>query len=329
MASVRVALRNLRPGAVFLILTSVVINFSGSSRQSDHPTEEHSTFMSIRVICDSSQNVPESLLSGLNLIEVPASVIFGDEVYLNKVELSDEEFYRRLGDLPKGASLPTTTQPTPGQFTKAIEQAKAEGATGILITSVSSHLSGTHNSAVQAAAQENDVPVVVWDTLSASVGGGWQTISAAEMVQAGASLEEVTAALPDIQKRVNTFFTVDTLKFLVAGGRLSPIQGMMGALLNVKPMLVIEDGLLKPLGRERGRKTAKNALIDLTRQRVGDKPVRVALAHANVLDEAEAFVPAVRAGLNVQELIVVELGPVLAALAGPGLMALGTLAVAE
>ncbi|MCA9870213.1 MAG: DegV family protein [Caldilineae bacterium] len=285
--------------------------------------------MSIRVICDSSQNVPESLLSSLNLIEVPASVIFGDEVYLNKVELSDQEFYRRLSALPKGDPLPTTTQPTPGQFISAIEQAKAEGATGIVITAVSSHLSGTYNSAVQAAAQESEVPVEVWDTLSASIGGGWQTIAAAEMVSAGASLEEVAAALPAIQRRINTFFTVDTLKFLVAGGRLSPIQGMMGTLLNVKPMLAIEDGLLKPLGRERGRKTAKNALLNLTRERVGDKPVRVTLAHANVREEAEAFVPVVRAGLNVQELYVVELGPVLAALAGPGLMALGTLEVVE
>lgn len=285
--------------------------------------------MSIRIICDSSQNVPESFLSDLSLIEVPASVIFGDEVYLNKVELSDQEFYRRLAELPKGAPLPTTTQPTPGQFIKAIEQAKAEGATGIVITSVSSHLSGTHNSAVQAAAQESDIAVEVWDTLSASVGSGWQTMAIAEMARDGASLQEITAALPGIRQRVNTFFTVDTLKFLVAGGRLSPIQGMMGTLLNVKPMLVIEDGLLKPLSRERGRKSAKAALIELTRQRVGDKPLRVAVAHANVLDEAEAFVPDVRAGLNVQELHVVELGPVLAALAGPGLMALGTLEITE
>lgn len=285
--------------------------------------------MNIRVICDSSQNVPESFLSELNLLEVPASVIFGDEVFLNKVDLTDQEFYRRLAELPKGAPLPTTTQPTPGQFTQAIEQAKSEGATGILITSVSSHLSGTYNSAVQAKALETEVPVEVWDTLNASVGGGWQTIAAAEMAHSGATLDDITTALPGIRRRVNTFFTVDTLKYLVAGGRLSPIQGMMGTLLNVKPMLVIEDGLLKPLGRERGRKSAMGALIELARQRVGDKPVRVAVAHANVPDEAQAFAPDVRAGLNVKELLVVELGPVLAALAGPGLVALGTFEIDE
>lgn len=284
--------------------------------------------MPIRVICDSSQNVPESFLASQNLIEVPASVIFGDEVFLNKVELTDQEFYQRLEALPKGASLPTTTQPTPGQFTAAINQAKAEGATSILVTAVSSKLSGTYNSAVQAAAMENDIPVEVWDTLSASAGAGWQTIAAAELVSSGASLAEIKAALPDIQSRVHAFFTVDTLKFLVASGRLSPIQGMMGTLLNVKPMLSIEDGLLKALARERGRKSAKAALIELARQKVGSRPARVIIANANVAAETEAFVADVRAGLNVQELHVIELGPVLAALAGPGIIVLTAFEVA-
>ena len=229
--------------------------------------------------------------------------------------------------MPKGAPLPTTAQPTPRQFTAAIEQVKAEGASSIVITTVSAKLSGTHNSAVQAAELEHDVPVFVWDTNSVSMGGGWQTIVAAEMAQAGASFEDIVATLPKLPQRIVTVFTVDTLKYLVAGGRLSPVQGMMGTLLNVKPMLIIDDGLLKPIGRERGRKSAKAALIDLVRKHVGDSPVRIAIVNANVPDEAKAFEPAVREALNVQELIVVELGPVLAAQAGPGVIALGALQV--
>lgn len=283
--------------------------------------------MTVRVICDSSINVPDAYLDSLRIVECPALVIFGDEVYLNKVEIVDAEFYRRLAHLPKNARLPTTAQPTPRQFTQAIEQVKAEGASSIVITTVSAKLSGTHNSAVQAAELEQDLPVFVWDTASASLGGGWQTIVAAEMALAGASFEVVVAALPDIQRRIVTVFTVNTLKHLVAGGRLSPVQGMMGTLLNVKPMLIIDEGLLKPIGRERGRKSAKAALIDLVRNRVGDRPVRIAIVNANVPDEAYAFEPDVRAALNVQELIVVELGPALAAQAGPGVIALGALQV--
>lgn len=283
--------------------------------------------MTVRVICDSSINVPDSYLVSLRIVECPALVIFGDEVYLNKVDIVESEFYRRLAQLPKGAPLPTTAQPAPRQFTAAIEQVKAEGASEIVITTVSAKLSGTHNSAVQAAELEHDVPIFVWDTNSVSLGGGWQTIVAAEMAQAGASFEEIVATLPELPQRIVTVFTVDTLKYLVAGGRLSPVQGMMGTLLNIKPMLIIDDGLLKPIGRERGRKSAKAALIDLVRNRVGGSPVRIAIVNANVADEAKALEPAVRDALNVQELIIVELGPVLAAQAGPGVIALGALQV--
>lgn len=281
--------------------------------------------MTVRVICDSSQNVPEVYLQQLGIVECQASLVFGSDVYLNKVEIDDAEFYHRLAALPKGAPLPTTTQPSPGQFIDALRQVKAEGATEVVITAVSAKLSGTYNSAVQGAEREAEIPVFVWDTASASMGGGWQTIRAAEMARAGRSAEEIMAALPAIRDSITTVFTVDTLKYLVAGGRLSPVQGMMGTLLNVKPMLMIDDGLLKPIGRERGRKSAKAALIEMARSKVADRPVRVVIAHANALAEAQALEPDVRAALHVSELLIVELGAVLAALAGPGLLALGVL----
>lgn len=283
--------------------------------------------MSVRIICDSSVTIPERFLEKLDIVECPASIIFGDEIYRNKIDMSHEEFYRRLQALPSGAPLPTTTQPSPGQFRESLEQVKREGATAAIITVVSERLSGTYSSAVQAAEMERDIPVVVWDTASASLGSGWQTIVAAEMAQAGATQQEILAVLPDVRGRIRTVLTVDTLKYLVAGGRLSPIQGMMGTLLSVKPMLHFEDGLVKPLGRERGRSAAKRALIDYVRQWAGDRPLRLAIANANVPDEAEAFAGVVGQELNVRELMTLEIGPVLAALAGPGVLALAALQV--
>ena len=283
--------------------------------------------MTVRVICDSSQNVPEAYLARLGIVEVQASLVFGDEVYLNKVDMSEAEFYQRLMDLPKGTPLPTTAQPSPGQFLQALRQAKAEGATSAIVTTVTAKLSGTYNSALQAAQMETEIPVTVWDTAGISLGAGWQTIRAAELAQTGAAHDEIMAALARCRDHITTLFTVDTLKYLAASGRLSSAQAMMGALLNIKPMLMVDDGILKPVGRERGRRSAKAALIELALARVGDQPVRVAVAHTNVLEEAQAFEPQVRAALNVQELLIVELGPVLAALAGPGVMALGMMQV--
>jgi len=283
--------------------------------------------MTVRVICDSSQNVPEDFLSRLGILECPASVVFGDEVYLNKQELTHAQFYQRLAALPSQAPLPTTTQPSPGQYLRAIRQAKAEGAQEILLTAVSAKLSGTYNSAVQAAAEEHDLPIAVWDTESVSLGGGWQTIVAAELAEAGASLGDIVSALADVRRCVHATFTVDTLRYLVASGRLTSFQGLIGSLLNVKPMLIVEDGILKPVGRERGRKAAKRTLIEMIQARVGQRPVRLAIVNSNVPDEAEAFREDVSKALNVRELLVAELGPALAALAGPGVIALGALQV--
>ncbi len=234
--------------------------------------------MTVRVICDSSQNVPEAHLQQLGIIERQASVIFGDEVYLNKVAISEAEFYQRLANLPKHAALPTTTQPSPGQFIDALRQTKADGATSAILTAVPAKLSGAFNSAVQAAGQETEIPVAMWDTASASMGVGLQTSRAAELARAGIGVRghHGRAASHPRQRRHG----VHGGHAQVSGGRLC--QGMMGTLLNGRPMLMIEDGVLKPIGRERGRKSAKATLV-------------------------------------------IELGPVLAALAGPGLMALGAL----
>lgn len=284
--------------------------------------------MTVRVICDSSQNVPESYLESLAIIECPASIVFQGQAYLNKVEMSHAEFYQRLLSLPSGSELPTTTQPSPGQFKTAVDQAKAQGADGAIITSVSARLSGTYNSAIQAAQMERDIPVAVWDTESASMGGGWQTIVAAEMARDGASVSEIMAALPGVRNGTTTAFTVDTLNYIVASGRLSNLQGIVGTLLNIKPLLLIEDAVLKPVGRERGRKRSKAALIELIHKRTVDRPLRVAVMNANVPEEAAAFAEDVKNSLNPRELLVLEIGPVLAAIAGPGVLAVAALQVA-
>lgn len=200
---------------------------------------------------------------------------------------------------------------------------QAEGATSVILTTVTAKLSGTYNSALQAAQMETEIPVTVWDTTSVSLGEqrAGKPFAPAELVQAGAVHHEILATLPHIRDHITTVFTVDTLKYLAASGQLSSAQAMMGALLNIKPMLMVDEGILKPVGAS-GRRSAKTTLIDLALTKVGDAPVRVAIAHTNVLDEAQAFEPQVHAALNVQELLIVELGPVLATLVGPGVMAL-------
>ena len=273
--------------------------------------------MRIQVITDSSTNVPDAYLARLKIIELPALVNFGAESFLNKVELSAEEFYRRLAAADK---LPTTAQPSPKQFAAAYEQAAAAGLEEAIVVVVSGKMSGTLNSAV-VAAENAPLKVHMWDSMNAAMGAGWQAIAAAEMAHAGRDSAAILAELAAIRARMSTYTTPATLRNLMASGRAPRLKGSIGELLDIKPVLAMVDGTLDPVGQARGRRKALAAIVDRTVEALGDRPARVAVAHANALAEAERLAETVRGRLNVAELVITELGPVLATLAGPGIMA--------
>lgn len=276
--------------------------------------------MNIKIICDSSCNVPNHYLASLDILQVPAWINFADGSSLrNQVDITDAQFYERLGSEKQ---LPTTSQPTPQDFVDAVEGVEAEE---VVIATVSSKMSGTHNSAVQAQALLPDRKIHLYDTLSASMGGGWQIIVGAEAAAQGAGVAEVLAAMEAKRDRVHTIFTIDTLKYLAASGRAPMLQAMLGNLLNIKPMLSVKDGTLELIDRARGRKRSKRELIEKMQAIVGTNPVRVALINANIPDEAAEYGEEIRGVLNVRELTIEELGPVLGTLAGPGTLGIAAL----
>jgi DegV family protein with EDD domain len=274
--------------------------------------------MRVRVVTDSSTNVPDNYLAQLSIIEVPALVNFGFESFLNKVEIPTEEFYRRLAT---AAKLPTTAQPSPQQFAAAYQRLAAEGAEEIIAVSVSSKMSGTLTSAT-IAADSAPVKIHLWDTLSASMGAGWQAIAAAEMARDGLDAGAILARLEQIRAHMRTATTPATLRNLIAGGRAPKLKGNIGELLDIKPILAMVDGLLEPVGQARGRRRAIAEIINRVVEGVGDKPARVAVAHANVPEEAAQLARTVRERLQVAELLITDMGPALATLGGPGLIAL-------
>lgn len=278
--------------------------------------------MTTQIITDSSCNIPESYQQSLSIIQVPAWINFanGDSLR-NGVDISDAEFYRRL---TSEKQLPTTSQPTPQDFIDAIETSDADE---IVLAAVSSKLSGTYNSAVQAQALLSDRKIHLYDTLNASMGSAWQIITGAELAAQGADGEAVLAAMEASRQNIETVFTIDTMKYLAASGRAPVLQAMVGNLLNIKIMLYFQDGLLELMGKVRGRNRSKRELLDYLESKIGQRPVRIGVVNANIPDEAAEYAEEVRARLNVQELVIIELGPVLGTLAGPGTLALGVLAL--
>ena len=281
----------------------------------------------VRIVCDSSNSLPDDLIARLNIVEVPALLNIptaqGIKSYLNKVELSIEAFYQILLTSDK---LPTTSQPTPQQFAAAIRNLPVED--DILCITVSSVLSGTYASAMAAIELAPAHRVTVWDAKGASMDSGWQIVVAAEMAQQGASLADIMAKLPVVRDNTHTFFTTETLKYLAASGRVPRLTAGIGNLLDVKPILrFMHDGTIQPIARVRGRKRSLEDILTRAHEIFGDRPVRVAVVNARCAPEAERFNLGMRQRLHVVEVQVIEIGPVLAALAGPGALGLAIYAL--
>ena len=264
--------------------------------------------------------MPDEYLARLGIGEALATVNFGSESYFAKAEVPLETFSHRLETADK---LPTTSQPTrPEQFARAYSEPAAAGASEILAVCVSSQLSGTFNRAV-IAAQGSPVPVQVWDKQHISMAAGYRLSTAAELPRDGCDDQSILEALAGIHARLYMAFTPANLRYIVASGRVPQVRGAVGDLLNIKPILTTVGGLLEPVAYVRTQRRAMEQILELLAETIGDRPARVALGHCRAPDEAAHYWEIVRARLNVVEIVQFDLGIVLAAVAGPGLIGLG------
>lgn len=273
----------------------------------------------IRIAVDTSSNVPAAWLARHAMIEVATSVLFGDDEYRLGRDLDRAGFYRLLATRPEH---PTTSQPSPQQFQEAYAQAFAEGAGHVLCVVVSAKLSGTFNSAALAAQDFPPDRITVWDSRGVSITSGLQAIAAGRLCQEGCALADVLARLATLRDRVAGFLTVENLDALARSGRVSALQKGMGNMLNLKPVLAAQQGLVVPVAKARGRQKAKAEILRRLHATFGQAPVFLAASHANVPEEAQAFLQAARERLRVADSLVTEMDPAIAALAGAGTLGL-------
>ncbi|MFS8523943.1 MAG: DegV family protein [Limnochordales bacterium] len=268
----------------------------------------------VKIVTDSGADIPKPLAEELDIAVVPLTVHFGDEEFKDGVDLELSEFYRRL----HAGGQPRTTQPSPTDFEAVYRRLQAD-ADAIVSVHLSSELSGTMQSASIAAAMDGiDVPVHVVDSRSASLGIGMLAVEAARMAKAGASAEDIVQHLEAIVARQKVLFLVDTLEYLQRNGRIGRAQAFVGGLLNIKPLLTIDDGVVAPLERARGRAKARARLLELVTQGAQGQRVKVAVMHADALEEAESLASELRSRLDVEELVVGQLGATIGTHAGPG-----------
>jgi DegV family protein with EDD domain len=267
------------------------------------------------LVLDSTADFPDAQIRFPNMRVVPLYVRFGEESFRDYVELDPRGFYRRLRE---AAELPTTSQPTPQDFL-SIYHALA-GYERVYSLHISSKLSGTFQSATLAAAEDGSDRIRLVDTESASVGIGMLALAIQELLAAGTTDEEIQALIAQHRERAGILFTVDTLEFLAKGGRIGRAKALMGSLLNVKPILAIQDGEVVPVTRARGRAKAFDEFRKRFEAATTDGPgLAVGIAHAEAEDAVEqlrAIVLAARPQAEVK--LVTSLGAVVGTHAGPG-----------
>ncbi len=274
----------------------------------------------VAIVTDSVANLPVEISQAHNIYVIPQIINWEGQSLLDQVDISSEEFYRRL---PLSKELPKTSQPSPGQFTEHFQRV-AEGADSIVAVFVSRELSGTIQSAHLGAEAMGDYPIEIVDSRSASLGLGLLALAAARRAAAGNDYQEVAAYVRGLVPRMRVMFVVDTLEYLHKGGRIGGAKRLVGSVLSIKPVLHLEDGKIEPLASIRTKTKAIEHMLDVVLGEMkGKKDVHAGVIHAAAPEDARYVADRVRSEAAPQELIINEMSPAIGANVGPGLVGMG------
>ncbi len=275
----------------------------------------------IRVVTDSTCDLPAGYYQQFGITVVPINIQFGTDTYLDGVTIDRSTFYRKIEEL---GILPKTSQPSPSQFEQVYRQLADDGAVDILSVHVTAKLSGTCQSAELAKGMVADsVRVHVFDSAGGSVGLGFMAVEAARMAKAGKSIDEILQRLEVMRSRMQVILTVQDLRFAQMSGRVGRLQSSLSSLLNIKPVVTLDDGLLDVADKVRTRSKAVGRMIEMIVDRVGtDAPVNLAAVHAVAPEEGQALLERARVHFDCQESIVTDLALSLAVQFGPGTLGL-------
>lgn len=272
--------------------------------------------MAIKIVTDSSADLPAQLAQELGITVVPLYVRFGEEVYRERVEISEEDFYQRLFH---GPIHPVTIQPNPQDFANVYQKLSPE-ADGIVSIHISSKLSGTCNSASQGREGiEKGCPIEVIDSQVLTVGLGLICIAAATVAKTGADLQQVVKEVKQTLPNVHLLALVDTLKYLLLGGRIGKAKALVGSLLNVKPLLTLEEGEVVPRGQARTRSKGIERLFDFVAKATNIQDL--AVAYSTTPDEAQTLAERIGSIFTKQPVKIARLGTTLGVHMGPGALA--------
>lgn len=273
----------------------------------------------IKIVTDSSVDLPPEIVRELDISVVPLSIHFGDKTYIDGEDIDAATFYRML---KTETAHPRTAQPPAGRFEQVYQTLAAAGHQIVAIT-LAATLSGTFNSASLAARNLPEAHVTVIDSGTVTMAMGSLVIRAARMGREGATVEEITSTVHDMMPRLNVCLMVETLTYLQRGGRIGRASSLAGTLLNIKPIITLRDGVVTPLKRVRTHSKAVQEMVGLAAEQ---QPIEeMYVMHTGVPDEAAEFAAMLQPLYDGRGVPALPLGPVVGVHIGPGCLGVATL----
>jgi DegV family protein with EDD domain len=277
----------------------------------------------VKVVTDSTADIPADLAEHLDITVVPLNVHFGSEQYLDGVDIQADEFYDKL---QSSNELPTTSQPSPATFVDTYKSlsSSTEEEVDIISIHLSAALSGTYQSASLAQNMvEDDANVHVLDSKKASYATGMIAVAVAEAARAGKSMDECLRLAKHCIENCVVYFLVDSLHYLQKGGRIGKASAVLGSVLNIKPILSLdEQGEVYAADRVRGNKKALQRIIHHLRDFADQNPVRMGISHAQAPEEAVRVQKQLQEHFSVQDTVLTTIGPVIGTHVGPQTLAI-------
>ena len=275
----------------------------------------------VAIVTDTTACIPQEMVEKYSIELVPIELIFGDKSYRDGIDISPAEFYALLKQAEK---LPSTSGSLPAPFMEAYRRA-SQGAESILCITESSKLSGMFNSALVAKEMAKtalpNLVIEVMECATAAVGQGLVVLAAARTAALGKSLTEVIATARSVMPRVRLYGILDTLHYLVKGGRVPKAAAFVGSLLKIKPVFTVSDGEAYPVTSVRTNPGAIKCILKLMRKNtVKGKPLHVAIMHADALNKAVKLKEQISSQFDCAELFIAEFTPVIGVHTGPGVI---------
>ncbi len=277
--------------------------------------------MKIKFVVDSTCDVPKELIEKYDIAVVPLTVNWMGQTFKDGIDMSSDEFWEKLTTVE---DHPKTSQPPVGEFAEVYQKAFDDGYDRIISIHITAGFSGTTQSAQNAAEMVGADKIRIIDSQSACMAAGWLTVKAIEFMEQGMSFDEIVKNVEKTIETTRVVIYLDTLEYAVRGGRVSKLKGLVGSMLNVKPVIYFENATVKELSKSRGKNKAIESFVNSFEQLFNvdsQKPIRIALAYGTDKEYAEEVLAKLKEKYNVTEGYVFQTGIAIAVHGGPNLLA--------